>query len=119
VEAGYQPEMAYFECMHELKLIVDLFYQGGLNYMRYSVSNTAEFGDYTRGPRIVTEQTKAEMKKILQEIKSGQFAREWILENKANAPAFKAMRKADREHPIEIVGRRLRKLMTWINAKEV
>jgi ketol-acid reductoisomerase len=119
VEAGYQPEMAYFECMHELKLIVDLFYQGGLNYMRYSVSNTAEYGDYTRGPRIVTEQTKAEMKKILQEIKSGQFAREWILENKANAPGFKAMRKADREHPLEIVGRRLRKLMTWINAKEV
>jgi ketol-acid reductoisomerase len=119
VEAGYQPEMAYFECMHELKLIVDLFYQGGLNYMRYSVSNTAEYGDYTRGPRIVTEQTKAEMKKILQEIKSGQFAREWILENKANAPAFKAMRKADREHPLEVVGRRLRKLMTWINAKEV
>ncbi len=93
VEAGYQPEMAYFECMHELKLIVDLFYQGGLNYMRYSVSNTAEYGDYTRGPRIVTEQTKAEMKKILNEIKSGQFAREWILENKANAPAFKAMRQ--------------------------
>ncbi|HTQ39533.1 MAG TPA: ketol-acid reductoisomerase [Pirellulales bacterium] len=119
VEAGYQPEMAYFECMHELKLIVDLFYQGGLNYMRYSVSNTAEFGDYTRGPRIVTEQTKAEMKKILHEIKSGQFAREWILENKANAPAFKAMRKADREHPLEVVGRRLRKLMPWINAKEV
>jgi ketol-acid reductoisomerase len=119
VEAGYQPEMAYFECMHELKLIVDLFYQGGLNYMRYSVSNTAEFGDYTRGPRIVTEQTKAEMKKILHEIKSGQFAREWILENKANAPAFKAMRKADREHPLEVVGKRLRKLMPWINAKEV
>jgi ketol-acid reductoisomerase len=119
VEAGYQPEMAYFECMHELKLIVDLFYQGGLNYMRYSVSNTAEYGDYTRGPRIVTEQTKAEMKKILNEIKSGQFAREWILENKANAPGFKAMRKADREHPIEVVGRRLRKLMTWINSKEV
>ena len=119
VEAGYQPEMAYFECMHELKLIVDLFYQGGLNYMRYSVSNTAEYGDYTRGPRIVTEQTKAEMKKILHEIKSGQFAREWILENKANAPAFKAMRKADREHPLEVVGKRLRKLMPWINAKEV
>jgi ketol-acid reductoisomerase len=119
VEAGYQPEMAYFECMHELKLIVDLFYQGGLNYMRYSVSNTAEYGDYTRGPRIVTEQTKAEMKRILHEIKSGQFAREWILENKANAPAFKAMRKADREHPLEVVGKRLRKLMPWINAKEV
>ncbi|MCC7085357.1 MAG: ketol-acid reductoisomerase [Pirellulales bacterium] len=119
VEAGYQPEMAFFECMHELKLIVDLFYQGGLNYMRYSVSNTAEFGDYTRGPRIVNEQTKAEMKKILQEIRSGQFAREWILENKANAPAFKATRRAEREHPIEEVGRKLRRLMPWINAKEV
>ena len=90
VEAGYQPEMAYFECIHELKLIVDLFYQGGLNYMRYSVSNTAEYGDYTRGPRIVTEQTSEEMKRILTEIQNGQFAREWILENKANAPAFKA-----------------------------
>ncbi len=119
VEAGYQPEMAYFECMHELKLIVDLFYQGGLNYMRYSVSNTAEYGDYTRGPRIVTEETKAEMKKILHEIRSGQFAREWILENKANAPAFKATRRAERNHPIEDVGRKLRKLMPWINAKEV
>ena len=82
VEAGYQPEMAYFECLHELKLIVDLFYQGGLNYMRYSVSNTAEFGDYTRGPRIINQETKAEMKKILEEIQSGQFAREWILENR-------------------------------------
>ena len=119
VEAGYQPEMAYFECMHELKLIVDLFYQGGLNYMRYSVSNTAEYGDYTRGPRIVTEQTKAEMKKILAEIRSGQFAREWILENKANAPGFKATRRQERAHPIEEVGKRLRKLMTWIKAKEV
>jgi ketol-acid reductoisomerase len=119
VEAGYQPEMAYFECMHELKLIVDLFYQGGLNYMRYSVSNTAEFGDYTRGPRIVTEETKKEMRKILKEIQSGQFAREWILENKAGAPAFKAVRRRERQHPIEEVGRRLRKLMQWINAKEV
>ena len=119
VEAGYQPEMAYFECMHELKLIVDLFYQGGLNYMRYSVSNTAEFGDYTRGPRIVTEETKKEMKKILKEIQSGQFAREWILENKAGAPAFKAVRRRERMHPIEEVGKRLRKLMQWINAKEV
>jgi ketol-acid reductoisomerase len=105
--------------MHELKLIVDLFYQGGLNYMRYSVSNTAEFGDYTRGPRIVTEETKKEMKKILKEIQSGQFAREWILENKAGAPAFKAVRRRERMHPIEEVGKRLRKLMTWINAKEV
>ena len=119
VEAGYQPEMAYFECMHELKLIVDLFYQGGLNYMRYSVSNTAEYGDYTRGPRIVTDETRKEMKKILEEIQSGQFAREWILENKANAPAFKATRRRERSHPIEEVGRKLRRLMSWINAKEV
>jgi ketol-acid reductoisomerase len=119
VEAGYQPELAYFECMHELKLIVDLFYQGGLNYMRYSVSNTAEYGDYTRGPRIVTDETRAEMKRILHEIQSGQFAREWILENKAGAPAFKAIRRRERDHPIEQVGSRLRKLMTWINSKEV
>lgn len=119
VEAGYQPEMAYFECMHELKLIVDLFYQGGLNYMRYSVSNTAEYGDYTRGPRIITDQTKAEMKKILHEIQSGEFARQWILENKANAPSFKATRRRERNHGIEEVGRRLRRLMSWINAKEV
>ena len=119
VEAGYQPEMAYFECMHELKLIVDLFYQGGLNYMRYSVSNTAEYGDYTRGPRIINDDTKAEMKKILTEVQNGQFAREWILENKANAPAFKAMRRQDRDHSIEEVGLRLRRLMSWIDAKEV
>ena len=119
VEAGYQPEMAYFECMHELKLIVDLFYQGGLNYMRYSVSNTAEYGDYTRGPRIITDETKAEMKKILTEIQNGEFARQWILENKANAPAFKAVRRRERNHPIEEVGKRLRGLMSWINAKEV
>ncbi len=119
VEAGYQPEMAYFECMHELKLIVDLFYQGGLNYMRYSVSNTAEYGDYTRGPRIVTDETKAEMKRILEEIQSGEFARQWILENKAGAPAFKATRRREREHPVEKVGRELRKLMSWIDEKEV
>jgi ketol-acid reductoisomerase len=118
VEAGYQPEMAYFECMHELKLIVDLFYQGGLNYMRYSVSNTAEFGDYTRGPRIVTDQTKAEMKKILTEIQTGHFAREWILENKANQPTFKAIRRRERSHQIEQVGKELRSMMTWIKAKE-
>ena len=119
VEAGYQEEMAYFECMHELKLIVDLFYQGGLNYMRYSVSNTAEFGDYTRGPRIITDETKAEMKKILTEIQNGQFAKEWILENKANAPAFKATRRQERNHGVEQVGRRLRRLMSWIDSKEV
>jgi ketol-acid reductoisomerase len=119
VEAGYQPEMAYFECVHEVKLIVDLIYQGGLNYMRYSISNTAEYGDYSRGPRIITPETKAEMKRILTEIQNGQFAREWILENKANAPAFKAMRRKERSHPVEIIGRQLRKLMSWINAKEV
>lgn len=119
VEAGYQPEMAYFECMHELKLIVDLFYQGGLNYMRYSVSNTAEFGDYTRGPRIVTAQTKQEMKKILEEVQSGHFAKEWILENKANQATFQAIRRRDRNHLIEKVGRELRSMMTWIDAKEV
>ena len=108
VEAGYQPESAYFECLHELKLIVDLMYQGGLNYMRYSISNTAEYGDYTRGPRIVNEQTRVEMKKILQEIRSGQFAREWILENKANRPVFNATKRLEREHPVEQVGKRLR-----------
>src|SRR5439155_221544 len=108
VEAGYQPEVAYFECMHEMKLIVDLFYQGGLAYMRYSVSDTAEYGDYTRGPRIVSAETKAEMKKILAEIQSGQFAREWVLENQANRAGFLAMRRRDAEHPIEDVGKRLR-----------
>ncbi len=119
VEAGYQPEMAYFECMHELKLIVDLFYQGGLNYMRYSISNTAEFGDYTRGPRIVTEETKKEMKKILTEIQTGEFAKEWILENKANQAAFKATRRLERTHEIESFGKTLRSMMSWIDSKEV
>jgi ketol-acid reductoisomerase len=102
-----------------VKLIVDLLYQGGMNYMRYSISNTAEYGDYTRGPRIITDETKAEMRKILKEIQTGQFAREWILENKAGAPSFKALRRMEREHPIEEVGLQLRRLMTWINAKEV
>jgi ketol-acid reductoisomerase len=119
VDAGYQPEMAYFECLHELKLIVDLFYQGGLSYMRYSVSNTAEYGDYSRGCRIITDDTRAEMKKILTEIQNGDFAREWILENKAGAPAFKARRRRDRNLAVEQVGRRLRSLMTWIDSKEV
>jgi ketol-acid reductoisomerase len=119
VEAGYQPEMAYFECMHELKLIVDLFYQGGLSYMRYSVSNTAEYGDYTRGPRIVTDETKREMKKILEEIRSGQFARDWILENKGGQASFKATRRRERNHPIEVVGKQLRRMMSWIKEKEV
>jgi ketol-acid reductoisomerase len=119
IEAGYQPEMAYFECMHEVKLIVDLFYQGGLNYMRYSVSNTAEYGDYTRGPRIITDQTKAEMKKILEEIRSAKFAQEWIEENKSGAEKFNAQRKKEREHPVEHVGQQLRRLMAWIDEKEV
>ena len=119
VEAGYQPEMAYFECMHELKLIVDLLYQGGLNYMRYSISNTAEYGDYTRGSRIVTDETRAEMRRILREIQSGQFARDWILENKANKPMFQAYRRQERTHPVEQVGCQLRRMMRWIDAKEV
>jgi ketol-acid reductoisomerase len=119
VDAGYQPEMAYFECLHELKLIVDLFYEGGLSYMRYSVSNTAEFGDYTSGSRIVTDETRAEMKRILAEIQQGDFARKWILENKAGAPAFKATRRRARESQLEEVGRRLRRLMSWIDVKEV
>ncbi len=117
VEAGYQPEMAYFECLHEVKLIVDLIYQGGLSYMRYSISNTAEYGDYSRGPRLVTDETKAEMKKILGEIQDGHFAREWILENKANAPSFKALRRKEQGHEVEKVGKDLRKLMSWIDAK--
>ena len=114
VEAGYQPEVAYFECMHEMKLIVDLFYQGGLAYMRYSVSDTAEYGDYTRGPRVVSEDTKREMRKILGEIQSGQFAREWVLENQANRAGFLAMRRRDADHQIEEVGKRLRSMMSWI-----
>ena len=114
VEAGYQPEVAYFECMHEMKLIVDLFYQGGLAYMRYSVSDTAEYGDYTRGPRIVNEETRAEMRKILREIQTGQFAREWVLENQANRAGFLAMRRVEADHPIEEVGKRLRSMMSWI-----
>jgi ketol-acid reductoisomerase len=119
VEAGYQPEVAYFECMHEMKLIVDLFYQGGLAYMRYSVSDTAEYGDYTRGPRIVNEQTKAEMKKILGEIQSGAFARDWVLENQANRASFLATRKRDADHQIEEVGKRLRAMMSWIQPPRI
>ena len=119
VEAGYQPEMAYFECLHEMKLIVDLFYQGGLEYMRYSVSNTAEYGDYTRGKRIITEETRKEMRKILEEIRSGQFARDWILENRGGAAMFKSTRRRERQHPIAETGRRLRRMMKWIDSKEV
>jgi len=114
VEAGYQPESAYFECLHELKLIVDMMYEGGLGWMRHSISDTAEYGDYTRGPRIVTEETRAEMKKILREIQTGQFAREWVLENQANRAGFLAMRKRDADHQIEEVGKRLRAMMSWI-----
>ncbi|TWT49344.1 Ketol-acid reductoisomerase [Rubripirellula amarantea] len=119
VEAGYQPEMAYFECMHELKLIVDLLYQGGLSYMRYSISNTAEYGDYVSGPRIITAETKAEMKKILTEIQTGEFARKWISENRAGAPFFKTTRRRERLHGVEQVGLGLRRMMTWIEEKEV
>jgi ketol-acid reductoisomerase len=117
VEAGYQPEIAYFECLHELKLIVDLFYQGGLSYMRYAVSNTAEFGDYTRGPRIVTDETRKEMRKILAEVQSGEFAREWLLENRVGRPVYNAHKRREQNHQIEVVGRQLRKMMPWIDAK--
>ena len=120
VEAGYQPEMAYFECMHELKLIVDLFYQGGLNYMRYSVSNTAEFGDYTRGPRIVTDETKKEMKRILKEIQDGTVRQGMDRRSQSRRQELQSdATKRDKNHPVEVVGRKLRKLMSWINAKEV
>jgi ketol-acid reductoisomerase len=118
VDAGYDPEIAYFECLHELKLIVDLIYEGGLSYMRYSVSDTAEYGDYTRGPRIVNDQTRAEMKKILSEIQSGQFAREWIGENKAGRQKFLAMREAQRGQLIEQVGGELRSMMTFLKKKK-
>jgi ketol-acid reductoisomerase len=114
VEAGYAPEMAYFECLHEVKLIVDLIYEGGIANMRYSISNTAEFGDYTRGPRIVTEETKKEMKRILEDIQSGRFARDWVQECQAGQPSFKAMRRRGAEHPIEQVGEKLRGMMPWI-----
>jgi len=119
VEAGYAPEMAYFECLHELKLIVDLMYEGGIANMRYSISNTAEYGDFTRGPRIVTEETKREMKKILSEIQNGEFAREFILENQAGAPVMKAKRRLGKQHQIEIVGEKLRSMMPWIKANRL
>lgn len=117
VEAGYQPEIAYFECLHELKLIVDLFYQGGLSYMRYSVSDTAEFGDYTRGNRIITEETREEMRQILSEIQTGEFAREWILENQAKRPVFNALRRQEADLLIEEVGQKLRSMMGWLQRK--
>ena len=119
VEAGYAPEMAYFECLHELKLIVDLMYQGGIADMRYSISNTAEYGDLTRGSRIITDQTKVEMKKILTEIQNGEFAREFILENQAGAPTLKAKRRIGREHSIEAVGEKLRAMMPWIQENKI
>jgi ketol-acid reductoisomerase len=119
VEAGYAPEMAYFECLHELKLIVDLMYEGGIANMRYSISNTAEYGDFTRGPRIITEQTKQEMKKILTEIQTGEFAREFILENQAGAAKLKALRRIGRQHQIEVVGEKLRDMMPWIKANKI
>lgn len=114
VEAGYAPEMAYFECLHEVKLIVDLIYEDGISNMRYSISNTAKYGDLTRGPRIVTEETKKEMKKILEEIQSGVFAREWLLECRANKPVFNALSKQGEKHPIEAVGAKLRSMMPWL-----
>ena len=114
VEAGYAPEMAYFECLHELKLIVDLMYEGGIANMRYSISNTAEYGDLTRGPRIITDETRQEMRRILKEIQEGEFAREFILENQANAATLKAKRRIGREHSIEVVGEKLREMMPWI-----
>lgn len=114
VEAGYKPEIAYFECLHELKLIVDLMYEGGLEYMRYSISDTAEFGDYSTGKRIINENTKAEMKKVLSEIQDGTFARNWILENQSNRAAFNARRRIEKEHQLETVGKQLREMMAWI-----
>ncbi len=114
VEAGYAPEIAYFECLHEMKLIVDLINEGGFNLMRYSVSNTAEYGDYVAGPRIITEETRKEMKRILAEVQNGEFAKRWILENKAGRPAFNAMRRRESEHQVEKVGADLRKMMPWL-----
>ena len=117
VEAGYQPEIAYFECLNELKLIVDLIFEGGLTYMRYSVSDTAEYGDYTRGPMVIDEETRERMKEILHDVQSGAFAREWILENQAGRPVYNALKKRDAEHQVEIVGKELRKMMKWIKPK--
>src|SRR3954469_5308847 len=121
VEAGYQPESAYFECLHELKLIVDMMYEGGLGWMRHSISDTAEYGDYTRGPRLIDETVRERMKKILSDVQDGSFAREWILENQAGRPVFDKLRERGRKHPIEEVGRRLREMMSWLrrDANEV
>lgn len=117
VEAGYQPEIAYFECLHELKLIVDLMHEGGIAGMRYSISDTAEYGDFMVGKRIINEETRKEMKKVLREIQSGQFARNWLLENQANRPVFNAIRRIEAEHPIEVVGKKLRDMMSWIKKR--
>ncbi len=117
VEAGYAPEMAYFECLHEVKLIVDLIYEGGIANMNYSISNTAEYGEYRSGPRIVTDETRAEMRRVLDDIQSGRFAREWMLENRVNQTSFKATRRRNDAHPIEEVGRKLRAMMPWIAEK--
>jgi ketol-acid reductoisomerase len=111
--AGYRPELAYFECLHELKLIVDLMYRGGMQFMRYSISDTAEYGDYTRGPRVITDETRAEMRRILEEIRNGSFAREWLAESRAGGPEFERLRQADRDHEIERVGKVLRAMMPW------
>jgi ketol-acid reductoisomerase len=119
VEAGYAPEMAYFECLHELKLIVDLIYEGGIANMRYSISNNAEYGDFTRGPRIITEETRSEMRRILKEIQTGAYAQEFLLENKSGATKLGAMRRIGREHQIEIVGEKLRDMMPWIKANRL
>jgi ketol-acid reductoisomerase len=118
VEAGYQPEIAYFECLHELKLIVDLIYEGGISYMRYSISDTAEYGDMTRGKRIINEKTREEMRKILKEIQTGEFAREWIMENMCGRPVYNALKKIESEHQIEEVGKKLRAMMSWIGRKD-
>ena len=119
VEAGYAPENAYFECMHEMKLIVDLMYQGGMAAMRYSISNTAEYGDYVTGSRIITDETKKEMKQVLTEIQDGTFAKKWLLENQVGRPTFNAMRRMEAEHPIEKVGKELREMMSWIDTKKL
>ena len=119
VEAGYAPEMAYFECLHEVKLIVDLIYEGGIANMNYSISNTAEYGEYVTGPRIITPDTKAEMKRVLADIQSGKFTRDWMLENKVNQTSFKATRAKHNAHPIEEVGAQLRAMMPWIGKNKL
>jgi ketol-acid reductoisomerase len=116
VEAGYAPEMAYFECLHEMKLVVDLIYEGGIANMNYSISNTAEYGEYVTGPRIINETTRAEMRRVLDDIQSGRFARDWMLENRVNQANFRAMRRRNAAHPIEQIGEKLRAMMPWISA---